>query len=111
MALLRDARTSAVILEGTPLEVVLTAAELDDGAYLFDDVGEGFDAETVRQAHTENVTGLEGALEEAKAAKDHDGTARLADALEEARAPAEAAEANAAQATAAAEAAVAELEG
>lgn len=91
MALLRDARTSATILEGTVEEVALAAAELDEGAYLFDDVGLDFDADAVREGHASRVAGLEGALAEAKADKDTEAAKRLKDALEAARAPADAA--------------------
>lgn len=58
MALLRDARTSALVAEGTPLQVALAARELGRADVLFDDVGEGFDPDAVIAAHEDNVDGL-----------------------------------------------------
>lgn len=78
MAHLRDAKTSELIAEGTPLELVHLADELGkraivvgpgedlpaDAELIYDDVGAGFDPDAVRNAHAEN---LEGAAMIAKA--------------------------------------------
>lgn len=65
MAQLRDAQTSELIAEGTPLEVALIAGELGRKDVLFDGVGEAFDADAVIAAHRENVEGLERGAREA----------------------------------------------
>lgn len=72
MAQLRDAQTSELIAEGTPLELVTIAEELglntgvvgtgetaDGFEALYDGVGLGFDPATVSQARDENLDGLE----------------------------------------------------
>lgn len=72
MAQLRDARTSEIIAEGTPIELVTIADELGLNAgivdtgdtagtldAIYDDVGLGFDPDTVRQARDENLDGLQ----------------------------------------------------
>lgn len=76
MAQLRDAHTSALIAEGTPVELVTIADELglnagivgiDETAdelgldVIYDDVGLGFDPDAVRQARDENIAGLKAA--------------------------------------------------
>lgn len=84
MAQLRCINTSDVVFEGTPLECVLAAQKLGgaivleavkpgtkeidtQGAELaYDDVGLGFDPDTVLNAAEENAAGLEGAAAEAK---------------------------------------------
>lgn len=94
MALLRDARTSAVLAEGTPLTVALAARELGglavvvgldehpgDADYIYDDVGLGFDPDAVIAAHEENVAGLEAGAKDA----DGDEAERLAAAATAAR--------------------------
>jgi len=58
MAQLRDNQTSQVLYEGTPLECVAIARQLGTDKVLFDDVGMGFDADAVWQAHIENQDGL-----------------------------------------------------
>lgn len=80
MAQLRDAKTSELIAEGTPLEVALAAGQLGKGAVvgvgealaddvevIFDDVGLGFDPAAVIAAHQENVDGLAAVSQDAKA--------------------------------------------
>ena len=75
MAQLRDALTSELIAEGSPLEVALAARALARPAavigpgddlpagteLLYDDVGAAFDPAAVIAAHEENVAGLEAA--------------------------------------------------
>lgn len=58
MAQLLDARTSELIAEGTPLEVVLIADELGRDEVLFDGVGLGFDPTAVTKAEKERLAGL-----------------------------------------------------
>lgn len=72
MAQLRDAQTSALIAEGTALELALVADELGiDAAVvgpgealdenldaIYDDVGAGFDPAAVLEAYAENLEGL-----------------------------------------------------
>lgn len=69
MAQLRDARTSELIAEGDPLELVLLADELGRDEVLFDDVGAHFNPDAVLEAHRENVDGLAGAVKVAKTAE------------------------------------------
>jgi hypothetical protein len=57
MAQLRDARTSDILYEGTPLEVALMAEKLGRDEVLFDDVGGGFDHQATIAAHQDNVEG------------------------------------------------------
>lgn len=59
MAQLRDARTSEILHEGTPLEVALLAEKIGRDEVLFDDVGEGFDPDAVLEVHTSQVEGHE----------------------------------------------------
>jgi hypothetical protein len=58
VAQLRDKTTSALIVEGTPLEVASVAQDLGFDEVLFDDVGAAFDPLAVIAAHKENVEGL-----------------------------------------------------
>lgn len=71
MAQLRDARTSSLIAEGTPNELVTIADELGltagvvgtgetAGALdaIYDDVGLAFDPDAIRQARDENLDNL-----------------------------------------------------
>jgi hypothetical protein len=78
MAQLRDAHTSELIAEGTPLEVALIAAGLDDDGLLFDDVGHGFDPRTTIDAHNVRVEGLSYAVRQAPEDDDQADTARAA---------------------------------
>lgn len=55
MAQLRDAKTSELLLEGTPEQVVLAAEERGRGNVLFDDVGLGFDPDAVLRARAERL--------------------------------------------------------
>lgn len=66
MAQLRDAQTSALILEGTPLELALAADELGRDEVLFDDVGPAFDPDAVVEAHKERAASLTAAAKDAK---------------------------------------------
>lgn len=73
MAQLRDAHTSELVAEGSPLELVLVARELDrraivpkpgedlpDGVeLLYDGVGLGFDPDAALEDHDTNVARLE----------------------------------------------------
>lgn len=74
MAQLRDAKTSALIAEGTPNELVTIADELGlnagvvgigetaDGLdAIYDDVGLDFNPDAVRQARDERIAGLKAA--------------------------------------------------
>jgi len=81
MAQLRDARTSELIAEGTPQEVVLLADRLGHDEILFDDVGLNFDPDAVRQAYQENLDGLVAA---AKAEDDKETRERLEQAAADA---------------------------
>lgn len=81
MAQLRDAQTSELIAEGTPTELVLLADELGVEEVLFDDVGEHFNPDAVRQAHGDQVAGLERAARDAKG----NDRKRLTKALEDAK--------------------------
>lgn len=58
MAQLRDAQTSEIIAEGTPVEVALIAETLGVTNVLFDDVGPAFNPATVVQEHKDRVKGL-----------------------------------------------------
>lgn len=74
MARLRDARTSEIVFEGTPLECVVHARELGGATVppilkpgetwdcptelLYDDVGVKFDPDAVLEAAQENASGL-----------------------------------------------------
>lgn len=66
MAQLRDAKTSELILEGTPLELALAANELGRDEVLFDDVGDHFDPDAVVAAARERADGLATAAKVAK---------------------------------------------
>lgn len=86
MAKLRDAHTSEIVFEGSPLECVVharelggatLAPELEPGAdwecpteLIYDDVGLGFDPDLVLQAAQENASGLAGAARDQKLDKD-----------------------------------------
>lgn len=58
MAQLRDAQTSEILAEGSPLEVALIAQTLGRREVLFDDVGQGFDPDAVIAAHEEHLAAL-----------------------------------------------------
>lgn len=96
MAQLRDAKTSEIVHEGTPLECVLVAqgigkAEVaeqrdigDDkpiknAELVYDDVGMGFDPQAVLDHHEEKVAGLEGAAAAAKKADERKALAKARD--------------------------------
>jgi hypothetical protein len=97
MAQLRDAKTSEVVFEGTPLDCVVAAEQLGGATVppqlgpgeewecptelLYDDVGPHFDPDAVRKAAEENAIGLEGAAAEAKGNE----AKRLGKAAEQAR--------------------------
>lgn len=66
MAQIRDAQTSQILAEGTPLEVALAARALGTKEILFDGVGESFDPDAVITAHEESMAGLEGLAAEAE---------------------------------------------
>ena len=59
MAQLRDARTSALLAEGTPVEVALASKDMDSNTILFDDVGEGFDPDAVIEQHNQTLSNLQ----------------------------------------------------
>lgn len=68
---LRDAETSELIAEGTPLEIATLAAELDPADVLFDDAGgvdrkgrSTFDPAAVRAMRADEIAGLEAILAE-----------------------------------------------
>jgi hypothetical protein len=68
MAQLRDAVTSELIAEGTPLEVVVIARQFNPDDVVFDGVeGEHtlgtFDPDAVVQAHDDRIGGLSAAIE------------------------------------------------
>lgn len=67
MAQLRDSVTSELIADGTPEEVVLIAQELEEGSYLFDDVGLAFNPEAVLEARQGRLDELQTTLENPKA--------------------------------------------
>ncbi len=58
MAQLRDAKTSEIMFEGTPLECVLLADEIGRDEVLFDDVGLAFDPDAVKKSHDDEIDGL-----------------------------------------------------
>ena len=82
MATLRDAQTSEIVFEGTPLECVVHARELGGATVapqlgpgerwecpaelIYDDVGLAFDPDAVLQAAKENALGLEAASADAE---------------------------------------------
>ena len=65
MAQLRDAQSSQILAEGTPIEMVLLADRIGHDEVLFDDVGPAFDPDAVRRAHQAQADGLERAAAEA----------------------------------------------
>lgn len=69
MAQLRDAQTSELIAEGTPIEIVTIAEQIGAQEVLYDGVG-GFDPDAVREAHEQHIAGLEAAAAEAPKAED-----------------------------------------
>lgn len=96
MAQLRDAKTSEIVHEGTPLECVLMAEQIGkavvveqrdagdekpirNAELIYDDVGLNFDPDAVLSAHRENVAGLEGAANDAKTASDRKAVTRHLD--------------------------------
>lgn len=88
MAQLRDARSSALIFEGTPLEVALLAEELGRDEVLFDDVGLAFDPDAVLEGARQSAETVEGeAGAEARAALElpEHAAAKATEALEAAR--------------------------
>lgn len=83
MAQLRDAKTSELLAEGSPLEVALAAKQLGKSEVvgideepkaptdvIFDDVGLGFDPAAVIANHEENLEGLAAASKDPKLDKD-----------------------------------------
>lgn len=69
MAQLRDAQTSEIIAEGTPLEIATVAEAFAAGDVIFDGVGAVdrngkslFDPAAVRQARADEIAGLETVL-------------------------------------------------
>jgi hypothetical protein len=85
MAKLRDARTSEIVFEGTPLECVLAAQELGGAEIapqlaegteehdlkaelIYDDVGLHFDPEAVLKQANDTAAGLDAAASDAKGA-------------------------------------------
>src|SRR5689334_13994550 len=58
MAQLRDVKTSEILFEGTPYEVVLMADKLGRDEVLFDDVGLGFDPDAVKAARLADAEAL-----------------------------------------------------
>jgi hypothetical protein len=70
MAQLRDVKTSEVLHEGTPLEVVLIADEIGRDEILFDDVGEGFSPDAVSATQTETIAALEATSNDKSIPKD-----------------------------------------
>lgn len=66
MAQLRDAQTSELIAEGTPLEVAIVARRIGFDEVLFDDVGENFDPAATLDAYDRELAGLEQAVAAAK---------------------------------------------
>lgn len=66
----RDAQTSELIAEGTPLEIATLVADMDATEILFDDAGavdsDGrslFDPSAVRQVRADEIAGLQAALD------------------------------------------------
>lgn len=100
MARLRDARTSEIVFEGTPLECVVLAGKMGGATVapelkageewkcptelIYDDVGMGFDPDAVLAGAEESATGLEAAA--ADLAYDDDERERLAEHAEAAAA-------------------------
>jgi hypothetical protein len=88
MAQLRDAVTSELLCEGTPLEVVLVAEQLGRADVCFDGVAsehdpDAFDPDAVLHAHAAQVDGLQTA---AAVETDPDTKSRLQAAATEAQA-------------------------
>lgn len=100
MARLRDAKTSEIVFEGTPLECVVAARELGGATVppqlgpgeswdcptelLYDDVGLNFDPDAVLATAEENAAGLVGAAADPEIPKDD--REQIAKAAEEAQA-------------------------
>lgn len=87
MAQLRDAQTSDLLAEGTPLEVVTIATEIGLAEVIFDDVGEGFDPGAVLEAHASAVESYDRAAE--TDAENPEQADRLRDAARDRRREAE----------------------
>jgi len=68
---LRDAHTSELIAEGSPLEVALLALELGPDEVLFDGAGDTFDPDAVIAHHRERLEGLQGAARDRGLPDDH----------------------------------------
>lgn len=93
MAQLRDAQTSEVVFEGSPLECVVHADELGGAAtvgageelpagveLVYDDVGVNFNPAAVLKARREDAAGLAGAARESKDRDDRERLERAANA-------------------------------
>jgi hypothetical protein len=68
---LRDAQTSELIADGTPLEIATAAADMDAADILFDDCGgvdrDGrslFDPAAVRKQRADEIAGLQAVLDD-----------------------------------------------
>lgn len=59
MAQLRDVKTSECVFEGTPYEVALMAEKVGKKEVIFDDVGLGFDPQSVIDAERERLAAFE----------------------------------------------------
>lgn len=70
MAQLRDGKTSEILFEGTPLEVVLIADEIGREEVLFDDVGEAFNPDAVIGAHRDSLAAMDAAAKNTKIDKE-----------------------------------------
>lgn len=86
MAQLRCARTSELLLEGTPLEVVTAGGQFAAGEVIYDDVGPRFDPDAVRRAHADAVAGFKRALSDLPARAPSGATQADRDALSATRA-------------------------
>lgn len=82
MAQLRDAQTSELIMEGTPLEVAVCAQGFDDADILFDGVGGQFDAKAHIKARNDDLKGMRAALAD-PATTDQELRDRLQAAIDE----------------------------
>lgn len=59
MAQIRDAVTSELLGDGTPVQVAAIGERIGFAEVIFDDVGESFDPVEVLRVHRENVASLE----------------------------------------------------
>lgn len=110
MPQLRDAKTSELLAEGTPLEIVQAAdaaglnagvvkepGDVDGLDAIYDDVGLEFDPAAVLKAHEENVAGHQAVAKDTKAKKADRDQAR--DRVDQLKAEAEAGKGMAADVT------------